>query len=484
MTLELREGLEVAERFRLERELGRGGMGSVWLARHTGLDILCAIKFIDQQGRDSLELRARFEREARSAAQLKSPHVVQILDYGVWQETPYIAMEYLEGEDLSTRLDRVWVLDSAATCHIVAQVAKALTKAHAAGIVHRDLKPENVFLVRDGDEEVAKVLDFGIAKSSGMAMTEAGTKTGSLLGTPFYMSPEQARGVKAIDHRSDLWSLAVIAYQCTTGQLPFESEGLGDVLAKIMYEPIPVPSAVKPDVPEGFDEWWKRASARKPEERHQSAKELSDELAVALGVARYGAVAATTIDRSSWGDGRTSVADSDSAVSLGGTVRLEVSSPTRTGSGLLTLAADTGSPLATTVHGVSAPPQRKRRLLAVVGLGVMAMSGLALLTLSSFESEPEAATTAPPRAAARAAPSASVLALPPAPARTRQKAVANPDATSMPTSTLTAPKSIPAPTTNKATVGRPVAPTATSLRKPKPPATKPGDRKKPVDFGI
>jgi serine/threonine-protein kinase len=284
MTLQLAEGQKVADRFRLIRELGRGGMGAVWLAEHIGLEVPCAIKFIDKEGRQDDQLRTRFAREAKAAAQLRSPNVVQILDYGMWGEVPYIAMEYLEGEDLAQRLNRVWLLSPGETCYIIAQVARALGKAHAAGIVHRDLKPENIFLSRDGEEEIAKVLDFGIAKRSKTELDDGGTKTGSLLGSPFYMSPEQARGVKTVDYRSDLWSLAIIVYQCVTGQLPFESEGLGDLLTKIMYEPLPVPSQIRPELPSSFDAWWCKAAARDVVQRYQSAKDLTDELAIALGV--------------------------------------------------------------------------------------------------------------------------------------------------------------------------------------------------------
>jgi serine/threonine protein kinase len=188
------------------------------------------------------------------------------------------------GEDLAARLERFGRLPHGQTARIIAQVAKGLGRAHAAGIVHRDLKPENVFLTKDGDDDVVKVLDFGIAKRSQTSLSEAGTKTGSLLGTPFHMSPEQARGVKGIDHRSDLFSLAIIAYQCVTGRLPFYSEGLGDVLAQIMYEPIPVPSQHAEGVPPAFDAWWLRASARAVEERFQSAKEMADSLSIALGI--------------------------------------------------------------------------------------------------------------------------------------------------------------------------------------------------------
>ena len=161
---------------------------------------------------------------------------------------------------------------------IALQLCRALTKAHAAGIVHRDLKPANVFLVPDDDLQIAKVLDFGIAKSSGAGADVSSTKTGAILGTPSYMSPEQAQGTRPIDHRSDLWSLAIIVHQCVTGRLPFESEALGDLFLQIMVNPIPVPSHTFADLPKGFDAWWERATARDPEQRFQSAKELGDSL--------------------------------------------------------------------------------------------------------------------------------------------------------------------------------------------------------------
>ncbi|WP_437282736.1 protein kinase [Sorangium sp. So ce375] len=285
-------GNTVADRFRLVRPLRQGGMGSVWLAQHIGLDIPCAIKFMNAQG-VSKEVRLRFEREAKIAAQIRSPHVVQILDHGVWQGTPYIAMEYLEGEDLDTRIQRVGRLDPHDTMAITAQVARALTKAHASGLVHRDLKPANIFLVLDDDREIAKVLDFGIAKDSTPQVTST-TKTGSLLGTPAYMSPEQAQGTKSIDHRSDLWSLAVVVFECLTGKLPFNSEAFGDLLLKIMVKPLPVPSQLAP-VPPGFDAWWARAASREPDARFQSAKEFCDALAIALEIASDSFEARTSI---------------------------------------------------------------------------------------------------------------------------------------------------------------------------------------------
>src|SRR5262249_4136608 len=154
----------VAERFRLIRQLGAGGMGAVWLAQNMGLGIPCAVKFI--LGEPSPEMRARFEREARAAAAVRSPNVGHVLDGGILDGTPSMAMEYLEGEDLAHRLKRCGTLSLPETAFIMGQVARALSRAHTAGLVHRDLKPENIFLVRDEDREVAKVLDFGIAKDN------------------------------------------------------------------------------------------------------------------------------------------------------------------------------------------------------------------------------------------------------------------------------------------------------------------------------
>jgi serine/threonine-protein kinase len=228
-------------------------------------------------------MRMRFEREAIAAARLRSPNVVTVIDHGVWEGVPYIAMELLEGEDLSVRLRRVGCLSPRETVSIVAQVARALTRAHAAGLVHRDLKPANIFLVRDDDREIAKVLDFGVAKLDSRAGVDEMTTTGAVLGTPHYMSPEQAQGAKNLDHRSDLWALAVVAYRCLTGLLPFDSEALGELFVRIIMRPLPVPSQVAP-VPPGLDAWWLRAASRDPAMRFQSARELADALALALGV--------------------------------------------------------------------------------------------------------------------------------------------------------------------------------------------------------
>lgn len=266
-------------RYRLESRLGEGGMGQIWRAEHLVLGAPVAVKIIDRDMSKDEEGLARFTREAQSAAALRSPHVVQIFDYGIDEGLPYIVMELLEGETLAQRIKRLQRLTPADTARLLTHVARAISRAHEAGVVHRDLKPENVFLVQNEDAEIAKVLDFGVAKVSAATLGPKGerTRTGSLLGTPFYMSPEQAQGNREVDFRTDLWALGVIAFECLTGKRPFESDGLGDLVLSICVRPIPIPSEIGP-VPVGFDEWFARATAREPEARFQSARELAETL--------------------------------------------------------------------------------------------------------------------------------------------------------------------------------------------------------------
>jgi len=271
-------GAVLAGKYMLERKLGQGGMGAVWRAEHVHLRSPVAIKLIDEQIVQHPEALARFMREAQAAAALRSPHVVQILDYGADRGLPYIAMELLEGESLAERLVRVGCLPPSQVARIITEVARAISRAHELSIVHRDLKPDNIFLVQNDEVEVTKVLDFGIAKAApGLGTVSRETRTGAILGTPHYMSPEQAEGTKLVDHRTDLWALGVIAFECLLGRRPFESEALGGLLLAICSRPLPVPSACGIELA-GFDAWFKRACARDLGERFQSARELASEL--------------------------------------------------------------------------------------------------------------------------------------------------------------------------------------------------------------
>jgi serine/threonine-protein kinase len=268
----------LAQRYRLVRQLGKGGMGSVWLAEHLTLNSWVAVKLMDPSIAATVEGAERFKREAQAAASLRSAHVVQVLDYGVHEDTPFLVMELLQGQSLADCIEREKQLGAERTLSIVTQVARAIGRAHAAGIVHRDLKPDNIFLIREDDQELAKVLDFGIAKATGPRFGGMETRTGVTMGTPYYMSPEQVEGKKALDHRSDLWSLTVIACECVTGARPFDGETFGELLLNICARPVTPPSRLGFYLP-GFDEWFAKGTHRDPEQRFASAQELAAGLA-------------------------------------------------------------------------------------------------------------------------------------------------------------------------------------------------------------
>ena len=272
----------IANRYQLVSKLGEGGMGSVWRAEHVTLRSPVALKFIEASIAQNEEATSRFMREAQSAAALRSTHVVQIFDYGIDRDVPYIAMELLVGDSLRERMDKVR-LTPRQLIEVMSQVCRAMSKAHEAGVVHRDLKPDNIFLVSEDDQEICKVLDFGIAKVSnnGLNGVSSATRTGAIMGTPYYMSPEQAQGNRTVDYRADLWALAIIVFECVTGSVPFQSEALGDLILRICVRPIPKPSEFGP-VPPGFDEWFERAADRDPTQRFQSAREFAESLRLVL----------------------------------------------------------------------------------------------------------------------------------------------------------------------------------------------------------
>jgi serine/threonine-protein kinase len=284
-------GVIVGGRYQLDRPLGDGAMGAVWLARHLTLGSAVAVKLIHAEAARNAEAVARFEREARLAASIRSAHVVQVMDHGHHDDLPFIVMEYLDGETLRARLRERQRLSLAETALVVRHVARALGAAHDLGLVHRDIKPENIFITpaEDDGEEVIKVLDFGVAKVSDeiAAGGVLPTRTGALIGTPFYVSPEQAQGLKTVGPWSDLWSLGVVAFECLTGRRPFEAPALGPLFAAILEGPIPVPSQVSPPgtLPPPVDGWIARALSREPATRFGSAREMAKAFMAAIGAA-------------------------------------------------------------------------------------------------------------------------------------------------------------------------------------------------------
>lgn len=273
----LAPGQLVSASIRLERLLGQGGMGSIWVADHLRLRSKVVVKFVSHEHANNPEAIARFEQEAAAAAAAKSPHVVQIHDYGTTdQGIPFIAMELLEGEDLDKRLER-GPIPAPVFAGWLTQACKGLARAHAQGIVHRDIKPENIFLCdMDGDEVFVKILDFGIAKAASSLSQFSGTRTGAFLGTAYYMSPEQTMGAKNVDHRTDLWSLAVVTYEALTGVRPFESDAIGALVAAITTLPIVPPSTHCPALSVAVDAWMEKALARDPSQRFGSAREMAE----------------------------------------------------------------------------------------------------------------------------------------------------------------------------------------------------------------
>jgi serine/threonine-protein kinase len=283
------EGTVVGGRYQLITCVGRGAMGEVWRGKHLALNTELAVKLVDASAhKDRDEILERFRIEGQSAGRLRSPHIVQIFDYGTEGAIAYMAMELLEGETLSDRLLRAGRFSMADTARVLHEIALGVSAAHEQGIVHRDLKPQNVFLAKIGGRVIVKVLDFGIAKLTAAPPADTlKTHAGMMVGTPAYMSPEQVMGNTQIDWRSDLWQLGIIAFECVCGRMPFDASSLGELFMKICSVPLPVPSKSAP-VPEAFDVWFARAMQRDPEKRFQSAREMAEALAsiVPAGAAR------------------------------------------------------------------------------------------------------------------------------------------------------------------------------------------------------
>jgi serine/threonine protein kinase len=283
-------GAVLIDKYRVTREIGRGGMAAVYEAVQLALGKKVAIKILAAELAASTTVIERFFREARAAASVKSPYIVDIYDSGRLEDgRPFIAMEMLEGETLYDLMTRVRLIDPKTTVRIINQCAKGLTKAHAVGIVHRDLKPENIFLTAGDDgEDTLKILDFGLAKfyapMNPDEKTARLTREGAVFGTPAYMSPEQVKGQGTVDHRADLWALGCMTFECLTGRPVWNTEqGVAMTFAAIAASALPVPSEMRPGLPPTFDTWFRHALERDPNMRFQSARELADSLARALG---------------------------------------------------------------------------------------------------------------------------------------------------------------------------------------------------------
>ncbi|MDB4942130.1 MAG: Serine/threonine protein kinase [Labilithrix sp.] len=278
-------GRQIAGKYELVRLIGKGAMGEVWLATHNTLGGEFAVKLVKPSDEDQDESAGgRFQLEAQISAKLsrRTRHIVSVSDHG--EETDglaYLVMELLEGESLEQRIKRAGRVALVETVAIVTQVARALEQAHGEGIFHRDLKPANIFLTKDEDGRLlVKLLDFGIARSSKPQRTRSKFATGKdmVLGTPSYMSPEQARGLDTLDHRCDVWALAVVAFEALTSEIPWEGDSVEDIFLAICTHRVRPILALRPELPPGIVAVFDRAFAEKLASRFTTAMELSASL--------------------------------------------------------------------------------------------------------------------------------------------------------------------------------------------------------------
>jgi len=437
-------GTLVAGKYSIVRPLGEGGMGAVYVVEHTITKHHRALKLLHPEMTAVRDVVDRFLREASAAGHIGSEHIVETFDAGTLENgAPYLVMELLKGETLAERIARR-PPQLGELVDIMEQACSGIQAAHDAGIVHRDLKPENLFLADRQGRAFVKVLDFGISKfdpsKSGALST---TREGAALGTPYYMSPEQMLGSRAVDHRTDLYALGVILYEALTGRRPFEADAL-PLLAVRIHEGNAVPvAALRPDLPPAISAIVQQAMRIKPEERFQSARELAAQLAPFRG----GTNAGLALDRTALSSAPPAGAGPDAAVAY-----------TAPGVGMGTSAA-----------GVSVRPpggQRPRSATAIV-LGLVGLvlaaggTGVYLFKKANADDEPPMAgpvpatehTTAtaaapPPVQAAPATvappPPASVSAAPP-PRTDRPRTGTTPSATAAPAVPASSPPKTKAP---------------------------------------
>jgi len=269
-------GTTVAGKYRVDRMIGRGGMGAVFQAANVAIGKRVALKFLDHEAAQNREACLRFQREAEAAGMAESAHIVQIFDSGVTDNgLPFLVMELLTGEDLRARLRREGRLSVPSALRVVSQVLRALVRAHEAGIVHRDLKPDNVFLcARDDDPSFVKLVDFGISKVARARAADTLTRRGTVLGTAFYMSPEQAQSFADIDGRTDLFSVGAILFEMLTGKPPHVAPTYEAVLIAICTHDAPDVRSLAPEVPAAVAALVQRALQRDRDQRFQSAQEF------------------------------------------------------------------------------------------------------------------------------------------------------------------------------------------------------------------
>jgi serine/threonine-protein kinase len=303
----------IADRYRVVELIGRGAMGTVYRAEHVQISKVMAIKLLHRELEQNPENVTRFHREAESASRLNHPNTVHVFDFGRTKSgSLYLVMEYVDGDDLAKVLDQDGPMPFGRVAYLCAQVAGSVEDAHAAGIVHRDLKPENIVIAEGRDGETAKVLDFGLAKLFEGNVEAQVTSSGTIVGTPYYMSPEQIQG-QELDGRSDVYAIGAIMYECVVGKPPFEAPNPLGVLSKHLSEEPPRPSARSPlSVPAEADEIILRCLEKDPDRRYQTAEEVRQALIEYLATVGSGDWRVSGVGQARFGSGAHRVDGLDS----------------------------------------------------------------------------------------------------------------------------------------------------------------------------
>lgn len=481
--MQLQPGQILADKYRIIRQIGQGGMGAVFEGENIRIHRKVAIKTLHAAVAGKADILQRFEREAQAAGRIGSEHIVEVLDMGDLPDgSRFMVMEFLSGKTLGDRIIVNGKMPARELAIPLMQMLDGLGRAHAAGIIHRDLKPANVFLLNNkpGQPDFVKILDFGVSKFNVLNSEEMSmTRTGAVMGTPYYMSPEQAKGARSIDTRSDLYSVGVIIYEAVTGQVPFNAETFNELIFKIALEAPPPAESFVPNLDPAFAGIMRKAMAREPNERFQTAEEMRAVLGA--WVTEYDAQARAAAAGPAILQGTVAMgppAAAPAAVApppqfAGGTLVMESTSQSAPGEAAQTLVFQSGaSPQQTTQRRLVS--ERKGSSAAI--FGALAVLGLGVGGYFAYASQQKApATTAPsasatvetalpsartmPAPALSAEPTASVPA--PEPASSSAIPSAEPSATTLP------PPSVP-------TVARPLPkPTATTSdpKLPKPART-------------
>lgn len=363
-------------KYQIVRLLGEGGMGAVYEGENLRIHRKVAIKILHSAVAQSQDAVQRFEREAQAAGRIGSDHIVEVLDLG---ELPggnrYMVMEYLDGESLSNRIEKSGGLSPQKTASIVIGILEGLGAAHNAGIFHRDLKPDNVFLLssKGGQADFVKIVDFGISKFSAMGGEFSMTQTGAVMGTPYYLSPEQAKGERNVDHLSDLYAVGVILWETVAGKVPFDGDTFNELLFKIVLEPVPELSTIKADLDPHFVSIVHKAMARDRSLRFQSAGEMQDAL-------------------QSWLQGQPPSPEMLADAEAARLTRSHMSSYADTSLGRTASALNTGGNWANTQVPGTAPTSNKR-WLAIGGIAVAAAAAFGMI-LSRQNATAQAEATA------------------------------------------------------------------------------------------